>query len=493
MVKNKVQLITYPDSLGLNLKDLNFVLLNYFKEAVGGVHILPFYPSSGDRGFAPLTHLVVDEKFGTWEDIKEISKDFEVMVDFMMNHISLESKYFQDFLKKGYDSKYADMFLTYDKVFGDEYYKEDVEKIYRPRPTEPFMNVHLPGGIEKKVWITFSPDQIDLDWKSYATLDVMSKFLEKMKSSNISYLRLDAAGYTSKLAGTSCFFNQEAYEYIDWIKERVGDSIKLLPEVHYNYSLQLNIAQRSDLTYDFQLTILLLNAIYFGNTNYLKHWISIRPNNVVTVLDTHDGIGIIDAEELLPDDEIERTKEKLFEKGGNATMRATGMNSDNFDVYQINCTYFSAVGDEVLYLMARAVQFFLPGIPQVYYVGLLAGENDIDLLEKTNHGRDVNRHYYSLDEIERELRRDVVQKLISLMKFRNNYPAFNGDFVMLDSNNTTISLKWSFSGYDCILNADFALKQMIIKYSVFSNGKMEWKEIDIGNLNSIINYEDFHH
>ena len=53
--------------------------------------------------------------------------------------------------------------------------------------------------------------------------------------------------------------------------------------------------------------------------------------------------------------------------------------------HQFNCTYFSAVGRafpqhrDRMYLMARVIQFFTPGIPMIYYVGLLAGENDLQV------------------------------------------------------------------------------------------------------------------
>ena len=112
-LKYKVQLKTYPDSLGGNLKSLNNVLLKYFKDIFeGGVHILPPFPSSGDRGFAPLTYLEIEPSFGTWEDISTIGQNFDLMLDLMVNHISRQSDYFQDFLKKGKKSEFADLFIT---------------------------------------------------------------------------------------------------------------------------------------------------------------------------------------------------------------------------------------------------------------------------------------------------------------------------------------------------------------------------------------------
>src|SRR5210317_730057 len=118
-VQNKVQLITYPDSLGSNLLELHYVLRKYLRKAIGGVHILPFYPSSADRGFAPLTYDEVDPAFGTWDDVEHIGRDFDLIVDFMVNHISRQSIFFQDYMEHGEESPYADMFLSFRKLSPD--------------------------------------------------------------------------------------------------------------------------------------------------------------------------------------------------------------------------------------------------------------------------------------------------------------------------------------------------------------------------------------
>ena len=120
-LKNKVMLITYADSMGKNLKELHTVLNTYYRDAVGGVHILPFFPSSADRGFAPMRYDVVDEAFGTYEDIEAIGREYYLMFDFMVNHISSSSKYFQDFLKRKNESKYADFFIRYEEFWGMEH------------------------------------------------------------------------------------------------------------------------------------------------------------------------------------------------------------------------------------------------------------------------------------------------------------------------------------------------------------------------------------
>jgi sucrose phosphorylase len=124
------------------------------------------------------------------------------------------------------------------------------------------------------------------------------------------------------------------------------------------------------------------------------------------------------------------------------------------DLYQVNCTFYDALGrDDDRYLLARALQFWTPGIPQVYYVGLLAGSNDMALLARTGVGRDVNRHHYSPAEIETDLAKPVVQALRRLIQFRNIHPAFEGTMTSSGSA-TRIVLSWAHAGHEAVLDAD---------------------------------------
>ena len=150
------------------------------------------------------------------------------------------------------------------------------------------------------------------------------------------------------------------------------------------------------------------------------------PKHQFTTLDTHDGLGIVDVKDLLPDDQTDWVKEKMFSEGANVKKIYNTEAYNNLDIYQVNTTYYSALGNEdKAYDLARAIQFFAPGIPMVYYVGLLAGANDLKLLESTKEGRNINRHYYSLDEIATEVERPVVQELVRMMELRNSHPAFD--------------------------------------------------------------------
>jgi sucrose phosphorylase len=497
-----VQLITYADSLGNNLSDLKYVLDNYFKPVITGVHILPFYPSSADRGFAPLTHREINPKFGTASDIKKISENYELMADLIVNHVSKESKYFQDYLKKGNKSKYRNFFIKaryfsrhwFNKrprsrwglfwyyAFGQAatigrnldfiFHKHGVnrlilKKIYRPRPGSPFVKFKRFDGSSRLLWCTFSPDQIDLNIKSSAVRRKFRRDIKYLEKLGVKYLRLDAVAYAGKRRGTNNFLIPETLNFIKWLaKHAHGHGMKIIPEVHFHYKTQLSLSSLKgvDYIYDFALPFLTLNALFSGEGEYLKNWIKIRPNNCLTNLDTHDGIGVIDVKGLIPEKDIEMTSKRIYENGGNSSMRASGNGSNNVDVYQINCSYYSALAEnDRAYLAARAIQLFIPGIPQIYYVGILAGKNDEDLLLKTNVGRDINRHYYSVKEIEEECQRAVVKELFELCKLRNNHPAFNGDFSLLESGNNEIILLWKKDRHKIKLWVDLKTYQIKIE------------------------------
>ncbi|NJK71167.1 MAG: sucrose phosphorylase [Thermales bacterium] len=457
-ISNKVQLIAYPDGIGSNLKDLEYILKNYLQGIVAGVHILPFYPSNGDRGFSPLTHLEVDPKFGDWDDIARIAKDFEVTVDLIVNHVSTKSKYFQDFLTNGKASKYADMFITFDKFDPSGQIDESLlQKVYRRKPKLPYQEIKLYNGEKVKVWQTFGEDQIDIDINSPITREVLREYIDNLAKRGVKILRLDAVAYTTKKLGTRSFFEEpEIWEFMEWVSGVCEiNEIELLPEVHYNYHTQQKIANHGYWAYDFSLPIICLHALYAETSKRLKHWLEIAPHKQFVTLDTHDGLGVVDVEDLLTEEEIYYTKDNIFKLGGNATVFANDGNTNNLDVYQVNCTYYSALGQyDQSYLLARAIQFFTPGIPQIYYIGLIAGENDLKLVEKTKNGRDINRKKYSVEEFKKNLHKPVTQKLFQLIKFRNTYPAFNGKMEVLETPDDEIRISWKKDGYEARLEGE---------------------------------------
>lgn len=445
-IKNEAMLITYSDSLGKNMKDLKFVLETYFKESIGGVHLLPFFPSTGDRGFAPSDYTTVDPDLGSWEDVDALGEQYYLMFDFMINHISRESKFFQDFKKNHENSPYKDMFIRVHEFFPPgRPTQEDIDLIYKRKDKAPFQTVHFEDGTTEEVWNTFGEEQIDLDVNKAIVKEFIRETIKDMASHGCSLIRLDAFAYAVKKLDTNDFFVEpEIWDLLDEVRaEAAKYQVELLPEIHEHYSIQMKIANHDYFVYDFALPMVVLYSLYSGKSNRLANWLKMSPMKQFTTLDTHDGIGVVDARDLLTDEELDYTSEQLYKVGANVKRVYSSEKYNNLDIYQINSTYYSALGnDDASYLLSRILQCFAPGIPQIYYVGLLAGENDIELLEATKEGRNINRHYYTLEEIEKEVERPVVKQLLSLLHFRNTSKAFDleGEIEISTPDESTIEI-----------------------------------------------------
>jgi sucrose phosphorylase len=472
-----VMLITYPDSLGKDLESLDKILSEYFDGILQGLHILPFYPSSGDRGFSPMTYREVDRAFGGFDEIKKLGERYTLMADYMVNHISRQSEYFRDFLEKKDASPWKDLFIRYKNFWpGGDPTEEQVAAIYKRKPRAPYIDAEFDDGSREKVWCTFSEEQIDLNSRTALVQKFNRENIEFLARNGASIVRLDAFAYATKKAGTSCFFVEpDVWELLnEYAGDAAGAGAEILPEIHEHYSIQLKLAEKGYWVYDFALPMLVLHALYSGKGEWLLRWLEICPRKQFTTLDTHDGIGVVDVKDLLPDEEIEFTRNMLYKRGANVKPTYSSAEYNNLDIYQINCTYYSALGnDDRSYLLARAIQFFAPGIPQVYYVGLLAGENDLELLEQTKEGRNINRHNYTEEEVIRETKRPVVKAIFELCRLRNNHPAFGGSPQKPEAVGfSKIVLRWKNSnasnGCDewATLHADLAEKSFSIEYSL---------------------------
>jgi sucrose 6(F)-phosphate phosphorylase len=476
-IKNQVQLITYPDSLGGDLKTLNSVLDAYLSDLfTGGIHILPPFPSSGDRGFAPLTYLDIEPQFGTWEDIRRIGEKHAVLLDLMVNHISARSTYFQDFLDNGRKSQYADLFITLDKIWPDgNPSQEDINKIFLRR-AEPFSSFTIKRTAEvERVWTTFGKttpsEQIDLDMNSPAARQLLKDFMANFSKNKVKIVRLDAVGYVIKKPGTACFFVEpEIYQFLEWLSEAaITLDLELLPEVHADFATQRKLAEKGYWIYDFILPYTVLDALLNKTGKRLKEYLKSRPHRQFTMLDCHDGIPVKpDLNGRYGSEDARRLIDICLARGANLSLifSPEHKDPDGFDVHQIRGTFYSLLGrNDDAYLAARAIQFFTPGIPQVYYVGLLAGENDLALAALTGEGRDINRHNYSVEEVERELQRPVVQRLLKLIRFRNDHAAFNGEFKVEDSQEGVLILAWENLQNRCQLKVDLNSYKAIIQYT----------------------------
>ncbi len=450
-MENKVQLITYVDRLGKDIKGLTVLLTNEFSGLFGGVHLLPFFtPMDGeDAGFDPTDHTCVDSKLGDWSDVRALTNVMPVMADVIVNHMSSGSKQFLDVVENGKASAYWELFLKRDDVF-DAKSPDCLEKIIRPRPTPPFTTVTLADGTQVEFWTTFGPRQIDINVESEAGRGYLDRIYQTFADSGIKYLRLDAIGYAVKRSGTSCFMVPETFDFISALADKAEQSgMETLVEVHSHYKKQLDIAKQVSWVYDFALPPLILHAFYRRDCSPLGRWLQNSPRNCLTVLDTHDGIGIVDVAGnkrhpgFLDDEQINFLVEEIHRQTKGESVEASGHAASNLDIYQVNATYYDALGrSDRKYLLARAIQLFAPGVPQIYYMGLLAQPNDMELLKSTGVGRDINRHYFSSEDIEAAIERPVVQSLFKLIRLRNTALGFKGEFSMHQRSYSHIKLCW---------------------------------------------------
>jgi sucrose phosphorylase len=469
-MRNQAQLIAYVDRLsGGGFRELQSLMHGPFAGLLGGAHLLPFFwPIDGaDAGFDPIDHTQPDSRLGTWEDVGRLARGRDLMADLIVNHVSSRSPQFEHFRKNGDTSPFADLFLTYDKIFPSGATEADLLRIHRLRTDLPFTAFRLEDGAERLMWTTFTSAQLDIDVQSAAGNAYLDEILHRFREAGVTAIRLDAAGFAIKKAGTNCFMLPETFDFISGLTTRAhAMGMEVLVEMHGHYEDQIGIAKRVDWVYDFALPPLVLHALYTRDAVPLKRWLAVSPRNALAVLDTHDGIGIADVgpdrsgrQGLLTYPEIEALAETIHQRSNGESREASGTAANNLDLSQINCTFYSAVGQsDTEYLIARAIQFFAPGIPQVYYVGLLAGSNDMELLHRTGEGRDINRHYYTRTEIDTELSRPVVRSLMDLIRFRSTHPAFSGEFQSLIGPDHEIGMEWRNGDQHARLHVD--LQQM---------------------------------
>jgi sucrose phosphorylase len=438
-MRDGVQLIAYADRFGGTLPALGRLLTGPLAGLFTGVHVLPFYrPHDGaDAGFDPDDHLSVDPRLGGWDDVRKLGAAFDVTADLIVNHVSDRSAAFRDVVARGDRSPCAGMFLTFDRVFPSGATEADLVRITRPRPGLPFTPVLL-GGRKRLAWTTFTPHQIDLDVRDPAGRAYLSDVLRCLASNAVTTVRLDAVGYAVKTPGTTCFLTPDTLSFATELAaeaRRLG--LRVLAEVHAPTHSDTATAAVVDQVYDFTLAPAILHAVSTGDGEPLREWLRTRPDHPVTVLETHDGIGLVDAVGLLSGVQIAALEEWIRHNSGGAS-RMSSMPDGT--PYQISCTAYDAVGrDDRRYLLARALHLFVPGTPQVYYVGLLAGRNTTGT---HTDAREINRRSYTEADVPAAMRRPVVRRLTRLISLRTTHPAFRGEFTVDERAGDELVLAW---------------------------------------------------
>ncbi|WP_026516476.1 alpha-amylase family glycosyl hydrolase [Butyrivibrio sp. MC2021] len=540
-VDNGPMLNAYPDSMGGTLKDIVSVLSKKeFEDVFQSFYILPsIFNTDLDRGFSVIDY-GINEELGSKEDIDALGDlGIDLKLDFILNHASVLSPQFQDLVKNGEKSKYADFFINWNKFWegcGDmtpEGYiqprQEYIKDMFFRKPGLPILMVRMPDGKDIPYWNTFyqevqykRPDaqdlmgvmdiqylsaqrlservckaldegkkpseidftgyekykdktvdflesgrrylgQMDLNIKSDLVWEHYRNTLKSLSGYGARIVRLDAFAYAPKEPGKKNFLNEpDTWDVLEKVKKLADEfGVSLLPEIHASYSEKIYevVANKGYMTYDFFLPGLLIYAIESKSGELLKKWaeeIQEKKIRVVNMLGCHDGIPLLDLKGILPEEDIQKMIDTIVGRGGFVKDLHGAKNM----YYQVNATYYSALGeDDKKMLFARAIQMFMPGKPQVWYLDLFAGKNDHEAVKRAGAGghKEINRTNLSLEDIEEAMKKDVVKKQLELLTFRNTNPAFGFDAdLKVDVDGTVMTFAWTNGENKAVLKADFS-------------------------------------
>jgi len=454
-------LITYGDQVQSPnekpLQTLSVFCEQYLANVVNGIHILPFYPWTSDDGFSVVDYCKVDSNLGDWDDISSMQNHFRLMFDGVINHISAQSEWFQGFLHD--DPRYRDYFITVND-------SPDLSRVVRPR-TLPLLTTFNTTSGKKKVWSTFSADQIDLNFKNpevlLEILDILLLYVER----GATFIRLDAIAYLSKEIGTACIHLPQTHHVIQFLRaalDEVAPHVHLITETNVphtdNISYFGNGTNEAQLVYNFALPPLTLHAFHTGDARVLSNWAKtlILPSDKTTFfnfLASHDGIGLNPARGILSNEEIDTLVNKTLEHGGLVSYKQNDDGSQS--PYEMNINYFDALsnpnnllqaasppprtatgaGFETLelqvnrFIVAQAIMLSLLGVPGIYFHSLFGSRGWIEGVKQTGRNRTINREKLQFDELQNELadenslRSNVFTRYSQLLKARSSTSAFH--------------------------------------------------------------------
>jgi glycosidase len=440
-----VILITYPDQLRAEGLPPLTVLEDFCQRELQGLirylHILPFYPSTSDDGFSVTDYRQVDPAFGTWDDISRLSEKFGLMIDAVLNHASVRSAWFQAFLRG--EEPYRDFFIERKDL-------SRLENVVRPRTSPLFHRVGTPP-LEKTVWTTFSEDQADLNYRNPRVLLQMADLLLFYAERGASIIRLDAAAYLWKEAGTPCINLPRTHRIVQLLRavvEEAAPGVLLATETNVSHAENISYAgngeNEAQLIYNFALPPLVWHTFLTGDAQTLSQWAGGRSNPgrktaFLNFLASHDGIGLNAAREILTEAELQRLIQTTQDHGGYVSCRR--MPDGTAEPYELNINYFDALsnpfGEEprdrsiARFLGAHAILLSLAGVPALYFHSLFGSRGWRDGVRQSGRNRVINRQKNERAELERELaeetgiRSRVFSGLTGLIRARASTPAFD--------------------------------------------------------------------
>jgi len=404
-------LITYADSIYKNgeatlitLKDL---LSKHFGSLSKVVHILPFLKSSSDGGFAVSSYESLEEKFGSWDDLKSFSKNHVLMADLVLNHVSSSHPWVQEFIKSQ-EPGISNVFSP-DQTL-------DWSNVVRPRSSSLFSQINTEDG-PKQVWTTFGPDQIDLNWHNpKMNLEFLNLIITYL-SNGIKWLRLDAVGFIWKESGTTCLHLPKAHSIVKLLRVLLNNLLDdgvLITETNVPQKENLSYLIPDDeahMEYNFPLPPLLLEAIITSRADILNSWIFDWPilpedTTLFNFTASHDGVGLRALEGLMNEQRIKDLLINCEKRGGLVSHRRLSNGDDK--PYELNISWWSAMEDSSRdakrfqyerFILSQLLVMALKGVPAFYLPALLASENDIKSFSMTGQRRDLNREKFKSDNL----------------------------------------------------------------------------------------------
>ena len=437
-------IICYGDAVYSNEKSSIKVFQSFFqknlKKYFDTIHFLPFYPSSSDSGFAVKDHYKIEKRIGEWSDLKRIAKYNNIMADIVINHSSARGLWFKNFLKRKKPGK--DYFLTVNSKF-------NTSKVVRPRDHKLLKRIKIFDKSDY-LWRTFSPDQIDLNFKNPSVLLRFIKIMIHLINNGITIFRLDAIAYLWKENGTKCINLRQTHEIIKLLRiisNYLNVETVIITETNLPEKENLSYFGNNDEAnwiYNFSLPPLLIHALLFENNSYLNKWSKNLPvtklgNNYLNFIASHDGIGIRPTEGILNNKSLNNFLKRLKKNGSKFSYRKVHNKSKK--VYEANITVFDALkksdydpkGKFFLerYVAAHAIMISFEGIPAIYFNSLFGKSNDEAKYIITGNNRDVNRYKWNYKNIKRKLSDNKTKQSIfysnitNLLSIRRKQKAFH--------------------------------------------------------------------
>jgi glycosidase len=461
--QDDVVLITYGDSLlgkgQVPLVTLHDFANRYLKDTISTIHFLPFFPWSSDDGFSVMDFFAINPELGSWEDVVSIGRDFQLMLDYVVNHFSSQGEWFENYLagKEGY----VDFAMEVDP-------STDLSQVTRPRSLPLLSEYKKHDGSIVHLWTTFSADQIDFNFKSLDVLEKMIEVLLFYVKQGATILRLDAIAYLWKEIGTTCIHLNETHDMVKLFRailDLVAPDVIILTET--NVPHQENISYFGDgrdeaqMVYNFTLPPLLFYSFLKEDTTVLSEWakgldVESESNTFFNFTASHDGIGVRPLEGILQPEEIDNLIEVVKANGGQVSYKRNPDGSDS--PYELNITYVDAILADPestraeRFLASQAIQYVLPGVPATYIHSLLGSRNWLQGVQQTGRARTVNRERLEVESLMSELqdpesfRARIFFPYIELIKIRKKQQAFhpNADFEILEIDPRVFAIKRYF-------------------------------------------------